>query len=149
MASVLVLLEIFIREGAATLVFSLCNSPFAAEGGQLAHDDLDLYGRAGGNRGENVAAYRLAVHGHSFDAFFQMVRVLHNDFIGCPAPDTAQGKAVHLVRDAGVDLQPASVGWMPRMYWLTSTNVQAAVPVSQLFFASPKVAASQPATIWL
>ena len=49
MASVLVLLETFIREGAATLVFSLCNSPFAAEGGQLAHDDLDLYGRAGGN----------------------------------------------------------------------------------------------------
>ena len=26
-------LETFIREGAATLVFSLCNSPFAAEGG--------------------------------------------------------------------------------------------------------------------
>ena len=111
MASVLVLLEIFIREGAATLVFFLCNSPFAAEGGQLAHDDLDLYGRAGGNRGENVAAYRLAVHGHSFDAFFQMVRVLHNDFIGCPAPDTAQGKAVHLVRDAGVDLQPGQRGF--------------------------------------
>ena len=44
MASVLVLLETFIREGAATLVFSLYNSPFAAEGGQLAHDDLDLYG---------------------------------------------------------------------------------------------------------
>ena len=101
MASVLVLLETFIREGAATLVFSLCNSPFAAEGGQLAHDDLDLYGRAGGNRGENVAAYRLAVHGHSFDAFFQMVRVLHNDFIGCPAPDTAQGEAVHRVGAAG------------------------------------------------
>ena len=76
-------------------------------------------------------------------------RVLHNNFIGYPAPDAAQGKAVHLVRDAGVDLQPASVGWMPRMYWLTSTNVQAAVPVSQLFFASPKVAASRPATIWL
>ena len=39
-----------------------------------------------------------------------MVRVLHNDFIGCPAPDTAQGKAVHLVRDAGIDLQPGQRG---------------------------------------
>lgn len=74
MASVLVLLETFIRKGAATLAFSLCNSPFAAEGGRLAHDDLDLYGRASGSRGEDVAAYRLAVHGHGFDALFQMVR---------------------------------------------------------------------------
>ena len=39
-----------------------------------------------------------------------MVRVLHNDFIGRPAPDAAQGKAVHLVRDAGVDLQPGQRG---------------------------------------
>ena len=28
---------------------------------------------------------------------------------------------------------------MPRMYWETLRNVHAAVPVSQLFFASPKV----------
>ena len=39
-----------------------------------------------------------------------MVGVLHNNFIGCPAPDAAQGKAVHLVRDAGVDLQPGQRG---------------------------------------
>ena len=37
---------------------------------------------------------------------------------------------------------------MPKMYWLTLTKVHAAVPVSQLFFASPKVGASLPATIW-
>ena len=39
-----------------------------------------------------------------------MVRVLHNDFIGCPAPDTAQGKAVHRVGDARVDLQLGQCG---------------------------------------
>ena len=39
-----------------------------------------------------------------------MGRVLHYDFIGCPAPDTAQDKAVHLVRDAGVDLQHGQRG---------------------------------------
>ena len=39
-----------------------------------------------------------------------MVRVLHNDFIGCPAPDAAQGKAVHRMGDAGVDLQPGQRG---------------------------------------
>jgi hypothetical protein len=34
------------------------------------------------------------------------------------------------------------------MYWETLTKVQAAVPVSQLFFASPCFGASLPAIIW-
>ena len=35
-----------------------------------------------------------------------------------------------------------------RMYWEIFTKVHAAVPVSQLFFASPWNFASLPATIW-
>ena len=34
----------------------------------------------------------------------------------------------------GSTFRPSSVGWMPRMYWLTLKKVHAAVPVSQLFF---------------
>ena len=49
----------------------------------------------------------------------------------------------------GAIRRPSNVGWIPRIYWLMLTNVHAAVPVSQLFFASPKAAASRPAIIWL
>ena len=60
-----------------------------------------------------------------------------------PDPDLPEHEAVT------TDDYKGAVGWMPRRYWLTLKNVQAAVPVSQLFFASPKVGASFPATIWL
>ena len=42
---------------------------------------------------------------------------------------------------------PASVGLTPRMAWEIYRKVQAAVPVSQEFFASPKLGASLPAII--
>ena len=42
---------------------------------------------------------------------------------------------------------PSNVGLIPRIAWLILRKVQAAVPVSQLFFASPKLGASLPAII--
>ena len=48
----------------------------------------------------------------------------------------------------GFTLNPFKVGSTPKMNWDTFKKVQAAVPVSQLFFASPNVLASFPAIIW-
>ena len=42
----------------------------------------------------------------------------------------------------GSSFRPSYWGCTPRIPWLTDTKVQAAVPVSQAFFASPKTGAS-------
>ena len=48
----------------------------------------------------------------------------------------------------GSTLRPSCSGRMPRIHWLIATRFQAAVPVSQEFFASPCVGASRPAIVW-
>src|SRR5690606_21974776 len=47
----------------------------------------------------------------------------------------------------GLTTSPSHSGRTPSRYWLTATKFHAAVPVSQLFFASPWRTASLPAII--
>ena len=47
----------------------------------------------------------------------------------------------------GLTRSPSYSGRTPRRYWETATKFQAAVPVSQEFFASPCRTASLPAII--
>ena len=43
--------------------------------------------------------------------------------------------------------KPSCSGRIPRIHWVIATKFHAAVPVSQEFFASPKLGASRPAII--
>ena len=99
---------------------------------KLSHHDRDFHGLAGGGDGEHIAGDGRTVDGDALHALLHGVGILDPDVVHGPAVAAGDGEAGQRVWDAGVDLQ-----------------VQAAVPVSQLFFASPKVGASMPATIWL
>ena len=76
----------------------------------LPHHDLDLHGGPGGGGGEGVGGDGLAVYRHRRNAFFGVGGVVYRNFIRCPAPDAAQGEAVHLVGEAGVNFQPCQRG---------------------------------------
>ena len=92
--------------------------------------DLDIDGFGIAQSGNHITANLRSV-----DAHRALAGALHGDAVGHAAEHARHG-------------QLSSVGRTPSRYCDTSTNVHAAVPVSQEFLPSPGVAASGPATIW-
>lgn len=93
-----------------------------------------------------------AVNGSSVNkkgnnSFFHVVRVLDVDIIVGIAVVSVDIISAQSEGMQGLIRRPFQSGQMPRMYWEILTKVHAAVPVSQLFFASPCLGASAPATI--
>ena len=105
--------------------------------------DLDIDGFGIAQSGNHITANLRSV-----DAHRALAGALHGDAVGHAAEHARHGQLVDRSGRCGSMARPSSVGRTPSRYCDTSTNVHAAVPVSQEFLPSPGVAASGPATIW-
>ena len=97
--------------------------------------------------GNHISFNRSAVYKKGFDAFLRFGRIINVNMINGTAEMPRYGKSGQVSGIHGSMQSPSNSGRIPRIYCETFVNVHAAVPVSQLFFASPKRHASFPAII--
>ena len=91
-----------------------------------------------------ISFHENPIHLHGNNSSFHMPWILHRDMVAHAAEISGHLKSFQEIRNAWIHNQSVVI---PRMYWETFRKVQAAVPVSQLFLASPKCGASFPAII--
>ncbi len=112
-----------------------------------AHHGRDMILRLSLLKRNNMSFDLFAVYDQLFNAFLYTVRVLNVDVVAGAAEGTVRRKSPKPSGMHGSIPRPSYSGCTPRIACEIFTKVHAAVPVSQLFFASPKNLASAPATI--